>query len=431
MPLCQSEVFEKRCFRSSLLYAYLVKHVLPFAIFFCLSNNATALTLQQAFEAALAYKPGVKVQRNLVEKNKWQKKQAWGAVMPSLSLSSQHSEQDAAVSFGSADTYTHTAKISLEQSLFSGLKEFHALSIASRNIEASENALKDYQLNLRLSLARLFYKILSLQQEYRNLQEQESILQKRVTYLRSRAKIGRSKQSEVVSARSQLARISADMALNQSELALDRRTFFWMTGRQADNLQDNTAASALLVDPAWEKQIETAPDILQAQQNLKIAEKQASVAWSDYLPTATLAGNYYLDRPARLEASKWDATLLLSWNFFAGGVDRAEYKIKQIEVESQRFTLEESVSQKEQEYSGRRDLFRLKQKTMQKLKVAVDLARESYQAQQAEFARGLVSNLEVLRALDDYVTVKKQYDSQRFALKIAYVELQTLAGVGL
>lgn len=396
-----------------------------------LGTIAAATTLNEAYQSALQNRSAMQVAINNLEISRQKKKQAWSAVMPTLTASSAHGWQDTAVSFGSSDTYTHTAKIAGTQKLFTGLKEVRGLQRAGQDIEIAKAEVGKTKLSIRRLVAQSFFSILSLRQEFENLKEQEDILRRRIDYLNRRASIGRSKRSEVVSARSQLARVTAEQSSNRSQLNVESLRFRWMTGLDAATIVDSLPEDKIAVNPIWRDLVEETPEVRALRASLKRAEKQTAYDLGDFFPQAAVTGNYYIDRPPRLEASKWDLTLTFSWEFFSGGYDRSQRTIRSLEELNRKSELEDTLKQRVQEYAAQEKLVTLKKDTIAKLKMATRLAKESYTQQQGDFVRGLVSNLEVLRALDDYLQVKKQYDRERFALKTAFIELQVLAGVDL
>ena len=90
--------------------------------------------------------------------------------------------------------------------------------------------------------------------------------------------------------------------------------------------------------------------------------------------------------------------------------------------------LQDAKNRLQADYEGQASLLTWQKETVQKLETAVDFAKKNYDEQVKEFSRGLVSNLEVLRSLDDYLSVKRTLDREKLNLKLAWIELGIISG---
>ena len=64
-----------------------------------------------------------------------------------------------------------------------------------------------------------------------------------------------------------------------------------------------------------------------------------------------------------------------------------------------------------------------------KLKKAKELAELNYKQHVKEAKQGLVSQLDVLRVLEESIQAQQMFDQQEFETKKAWVQLKVLAGV--
>lgn len=405
--------------------------VMPLLIF---SQAAYGLTLQEAFKSAVKHRALIAVKKVDQEIARKEKSQALSKVLPTITGSSQSEWLDTVILSGDTrrfgEGYQHTAKITVEQPIFQGGAEYYGLKIANTDIGIAELERTQAELNLYGDVADGFYNLLVLKQDIATLKEQESVLKKRVVFLRQRARIGRSKISEVTQARSQLARIIAQLSQKQSEHNVAKRNFLWLTGLGSlDHLTDLLKDSSLPVSNEWAEQVLYTPQVKAKELLLKNAKNKIRAAQTDFLPEVDLEGSYYLDRDGILSSSKWDLSLLATWEFFSGGSTLTEAKIQTLEAKKLELELKDLKSRLVQDYAAQKEKLELQKQTLEKLKLAEKLAKQNYKEQQEEFNRGLISNLDVLRALDDHLIVKSSYDRERFSSQLTWVRLKLLAGL--
>jgi outer membrane protein len=135
--------------------------------------------------------------------------------------------------------------------------------------------------------------------------------------------------------------------------------------------------------------------------------KVAQAAWS---PTAVLAGDYYDYRASAYRPIRWDATLSVNLPLFQGGSSLAALRQAKSEVSQAwynfDFGLRQARSQIQSAYAT------LQASVAQGLAAEKSYAKadESYRLDQKEYRLGLVTNLDVLTALNAVLSAKLIYD---------------------
>ncbi|MCB1214212.1 MAG: TolC family protein [Deltaproteobacteria bacterium] len=392
---------------------------------------AQALTLQEAYEKAVANTSVIRTKELDVQKAKQQKRLAYAQVLPTLALSSssvfRDSAQDSEVSSRFGEAYQHTAALTLTQPLFHGTSEYFNLGIAKRlpklaSLEKAETSLQAY-----LLVAGEFYQFLSLEKDLVHLKEESDILKRREDFLSSRVSIGRNKASDLLAVQSQGARVEAERERLKAALAQSKKNLEKLVGESFDRLQDKLALKSLQVPSHWREKIANHTSLDRQALVLENKNREIKAAQGAYLPSVDLEGNYYLDRAGVLSESKWDLSVVARWEFFSGGQTTAETAIKKLELAQEKLLLEDLQRNLTKDFEAQSQSLEAYLKSIQKGKTSLDFAKLNYQEQVKEFNQGLITSLDVLRALEEMVQAKRQLDQDIFAAKLNWIQLKTLA----
>lgn len=405
-------------FKSILIYLVIV-----------FDSSAFALTLHDAYDSALVYRPTQKIAKIDISISKEKRSQAWAEFYPSVSLKRDDDWYDSVSSSIATNRHQSTTRANISQPLYQGGGEYAGLRIAKRNVLVAEENLKDINLNIFREVASRFIDLLSLDTEIKTLDDQTKLLSERIGLLRSRAKIGRSKLSELVAAESQLARVMAEKLKALSQKKVIEGEFLWLTGKEPTQLEEPVAIGSIEPNKISEISIGQVPEIVLQKRQLENAEDGIDVIKSDFWPELDLSANYYLNREGFLSTSDWDVSLSFSWELFSGMSTRSAVGVKKLIVDQEKLKLDDLSNRKKMELQTKKQKLTLLLKTIDALKKAQELAEKSYLEQQREFEKGLVSNLEVIRSLDDYLQARRTYDNQRYEAQFAWIELKLLVGV--
>ncbi len=393
------------------------------------TSSAQAQSLSELFNSAKKQTAAIKERVWAVEIAKEQKDKVIATALPSVTAQSNNvwREQANVGPFGEA--YQHTAFINLTQPLFQGGSEYYSIAAARNLPEIAEYEKKQEELRIFALVAQSFYQSLRFQNELQVYGEQEQTLKDRLQTLKKRAKIGRSKTTDVLAARTQLARIISERSRVERSLVASNRNLKNLTGLQnIELLVDSQDVSNLQLHPEWDRQVEDNPQIKANELLLQTAEKERKAAQGSFLPSVDADANYYLDRAGILQESSWDVTVVAKWNLFNGGSDASEVRIQRLQAAQIEARLQDIKRTLNNDFQSLKKEFYLHQKTLRQLDEAVGLARSNYKQHLKEANRGLVSDLEALQVLEDYLQIRRSHFQQVFEAKMAYVQLQALAG---
>lgn len=386
-------------------------------------------SLTELFQSAREQTAAIQERMWAVEIAKEKKDQVTASVLPKLSAQSNTIWRQKANVGAFGQHYQHNSWVSLTQPIFQGGAEYFSLGAAKNLPEIAKLEKRQEELRIFALVAQSFYDTIRAQQELAIYREQEKTLQDQLKSLRQRARIGRSKSTDVIAAQSQLARVLAERSQVERTLVDFKRNLINLTGvKKLDLLIDPTTVDKLQVRAEWQNELHNNPQIKGNELLLKNAEKEISAARGSYLPNLDAVGNYYINRAGILQSSKWDVTLNAKWELYNGGNDSSEVRIQKLESLQLRSRLRDLKRTLSNDFRSLQEEFLLHKKAVSQMQEAVGLAEKNYKQHFKEANQGLVSDLDALRVLEDYLQIRRNYIQQVFAAKLAHVQLRALAG---
>jgi outer membrane protein TolC len=391
--------------------------------------DAQELTLNDVYQRAKEYSLSRDSSEQDLEISREQYSQAKGSVLPSVSLRMRHFRQDPIAGQNFADNDQTSTFLNVSQPLLQGLREYTALGIARQSIDRAQVMIENVERNLLFSSARLFYGLLIEQSDLKNLIELQNLTQERVRDLRARVNIGRSRQSELILAESQLVTLQSRQKSIERNLASLWSEFELLTGisnrpafsMKTDSIELGTMGSYL-------GRLEHLPELQRAKIDIEISDKQVELARRYHYPELTFDGNYYVQRDGVQRLRDWDMSLNLRFPLFEGF--RVQSRTREAALRKNQSMIEYENTKRLLE-SEIREIYTTLEIDLNRVTVtkrAVDLAKRNYDEQRREYNLGLVTNQEVLQALNAYIENQQSYD--RLRLESAYNATVLKAKVG-
>ncbi len=391
-----------------------------------------AVSFSDAFRSAREGTEPLKIQAELTTQAEARKAQAVGGIFPSVDLNGSYNLYDVAPGSGAAKNGS-IVRLTANQPIFRGLREFSGVRQLSRVADAQRLAEQNAALELYQTVGEAFFGLYAAELDRRNLERLLELSIKRVDEIRSRVKIGRSRQSDGYSAEAQVAQVQAQV--QAAEVTLDQARDFFAQATGLNRMSSLNAELKLPVrlEPLAEtlKLIDRRPDVLAQKELLAAAEAGTSLAWGGHLPSVDLTGNYYLHRTgasASSSNSKWDLSLGLTFPLFQGGAVQAQVRESSSAERQAVLALDAARRRAEREIRSQYQATEGGLLQVEFLRKAADAAEKNYEAQVRDYRLGLVSNLDVLTSLNTYVDLKRQYDRAQSQVKIAWIGLQVATG---
>ncbi len=319
-----------------------------------------------------------------------------------------------------ADPDVHERKFAISQPLFQGFKAIGALTGAgSYRREQTEAWIRAKEL-LYSDVARAFYNVLRYEKEIEINQGIRELLKKRIEELEDREKIGRSRVSEVLTAQTNLKILEADLAGAQGALATVRYLLEFLTGtelggRVLDEETSEEVSSQTLAEHL--KMAAIRSDVKAAEQAVKTAWRGILVAQSGFWPTITLDHNQYIRREGILSNLDFDTLFKFDVPLFSGGETIGQVKDSIGILKQKKLAFSLVKRQAELDIKQSYQIWLSAKETNDLLKEAVRDADKNYKVQSEEYTRSLVSNLDVLAALESLHNTRQRQNLTYYVMK--------------
>lgn len=393
--------------------------------------SSSALTLQEAYQAALLVEDFKDQVQSLEGQSRARYNQAKSYLYPNLSAEGVYQDARYKEKATSLETETtrKTVGLNLRQPLFQG----GLLSAIQKERAQMESALVGVQkahLDLYAQVSESFYKIVLLESTLDVLKEIEVTSNKRVEEIRRRVQIGKSKQSDLLTNELQNQSLKLEMEQLRLSLENERQVFARMTGKSQEvSLLQKQSPKQLKPLEYYLNKISKTPEIEMQTRSALAAEKSVSMAKSQHLP------NLFLDLKAKYgelrthdKDREYLAQVTLNIPLFQGGRVSSESSEAQWKWTQEKAKLtalkkdtETLVRNQYQSLKTQKDLLGIYKKSL-------DLAKQNYDLFNKDLSLGLVSNVELLSSLNQYLESKKKYEDSIYQIRMAELLLNQIVG---
>ena len=396
------------------------------------------LTLEACYQRALKRSEKVQMEKEDIKAAEAQFFKATGEAVGDMDFVMTFQKQQelrtgegGSVSGSFTDPDRRERKFTLQQPIFRGFRALGALTGAgSLKKEQKGEWIRAKQL-LFLDVANAFYSLLREKKNLLVLNEVLQLYQERLKDLEAREQIGRSRATELVSAKARMKVAEAERARAQRTYAVAQDLLEFLTGISLENRE-------LQEEPLPETEIqelngylEVAPhraDVEAARQAVKTARSGVLVAQSDFWPEVTLEHNRYNRREGLQADIDWDLLFKVDVPLFRGG--ETVGKVKEAMSHWRRGKLEYSLAERTAtlEIKQAYDQWHSSVAETKALDEAVKASEENFRLQREDYEHDLVSNLDVLEALESLERTRLDANRSYYEMKTNYWNLQIAAG---
>lgn len=318
------------------------------------------------------------------------------------------------------DPNMQESKFTISQPLFQGFKAIGALTGAgSYKREQTEAWIRAKEL-LYTDVARAFYNVLRYEKEIEINQGIHKLLEERIRELEEREKIGRSRVSEVITAKTNLKILEADLAAAKGALATVRYLLEFLTGTELEGRQLEEETSEEVSSQTLAEHLQraaTRSDVEAAKQAVKTAWRGILVAQSGFWPAITLDHNRYMRREGVLSNLDFDTLIKFDVPLFSGGETVGQVKDSIGILKQKKLSFSLARRQAELDIKQSYQIWLSAKDTNELLQEAVRNAEENYATQSEEYTRSLVSNLDVLAALESLHNTRQRQNLTYYVMK--------------
>jgi len=319
----------------------------------------------------------------------------------------------------------------MDYTLFNGGQNWNGVGASSAAVAAKRQTLaRNYQ-TIYQDVAQAFYNVLQFEGDMTIQADLIEALRARVDDLKDRVNLGRSRPSELLQAQTDLANSKVTYESQRGSVNAAKETVAFYTGIPAANLEIKETQkfpSAAQLE-AYVKESGTRPDILSQLESLRQAERNLSAAEGKLLPTVTAQGDFLSSQdPA---SNQIDATMTIeaSIPIFDGGLIAGQIHQNHEMVRQSRLNVEQLKRTADQDTRTAYANFNASIAQVIVLREAATLAAKNFEAQVDDYRRGVVANLDVLTALQDYQTARIQLHNANMQARLDLINLHVAAGL--
>lgn len=398
----------------------------------CFAENIKPgkLTLGECYRLALKQSETIAINSELIREAEARFMQALGAVLPQVSFVWTQTNEDSERAFSS---YNHNgsfeSKFVFKQTLFSGFKEIAAIAGVSLEQKQRISEKKRAEELLLIDVADAFYLLLEQQEDLRTMSLIRKALRDRTVELKKREDVGRSRHSELVHTESQLYNIEAEIQLVKSQELIAKELVTFFIGREPGALIDKEdTPDSLEAESFYAANIGLRADVKSYDFAKGVSRKEAYVAKTALLPAVTVEGNYFERRNTSPLDVTWSTVLKVNVPIFEGTttygkIKQANAKSREAELRyerAKRLAVQDIHDAYVKAYSAI-----IRSNALEK---ALKSAELSYLLQKEDYRNNLVSNLEVLTAIQNFGDTRRNYMHAFYEKKRMYWQLKAAAG---
>jgi TolC family type I secretion outer membrane protein len=401
-----------------------------------------AVTLEEAVAAALQSHPSLIQARGAVQTAEAGERTAWGAFLPSLSVSSgaslssteRFNPQTNTTVSGSNDSYSAGVSASLD--IFTAGRRGAELRRARAATEAAEASLVNQRFAVILSVKQAFFDVLRADELIRVAEAGLNRAREGLEAARHRMNAGTATRSDVLRAELEIA--NARQALLQAQA--QRRTASFALGRVigADGPVGARLTEALEPRPLPVSDEElaamvlrNAPSVRAAESAARSAEAGATAARTQYFPSLRFSSGYdWFNQDATLNGGRtsWGMRLSLSYPLFNGFAREASIERAEVEAAVARAQMEDARRAARAELERVLADLRLAEQQIALAEEAVRVAEEDLRVQQERYRLGASTFLEQITSQVNLLQAELDRVAARYAYQIARAQLEALVG---
>jgi outer membrane protein len=420
------------------------------------ASNSRALDLQTCFQLTAVRDDSLKISMEDVEIARAQMSQSIAALWPTFTVSNQqqflhYNGPTTGLSFTSFGTpvgggspggglttvtegqrnYQSQSNVNMTYTIFNGGQNWNNVGAAARVIAAKKQTLaRDYQ-TIYQDVAQAFYNVLQFEGDMAVETDLIDALRARVDDLRDRVKLGRSRPSELLQAQTDLANAKVTLESQRGSMNAAKETVAFYTGVPSSVLvlKDTQEFPTVQQLGAYLAHSPSRPDVLSQIETMKQSERQLASAVGQLLPTVSAQGNFLASQDPVSNNIDATMTIQVSMPIFDGGLIAGQIHQNHELVRQNRLNVEQLQRTADQDTRTAYANFDAAVAQILVLREAATLAAKDFEAQVDDYRRGVVSNLDVLTALQDYQSARIQLHDVNMTARLDLINLNVAAGL--
>lgn len=404
-----------------------------------------SLSLEQVVERALRASPDIVTATSSVNTAASGERLAWGAFLPSLSLSSGASLASTerfnpttnTTVTGSNDSYSAGLSSSLD--IFTGGRRGAEIRRANAATDAAEATLTERKFSVTLAAKQAYFDLAKAGELVHVAQTRLQRADEGLSAAQRRLQVGTATRSDVL--RAQLEQTNAKQAL--ATATSNEKTLAFALARLVGSetpvyakpfTQTAPRPIAFTEDQLVQIAVTEAPTVRSATASYQASHASASAARAQYLPTLRLSGGYdWFNQTAALNGGRlsWSTRLSLSYPLFNGFT--REDNIARASA-GERNAVAAAADARLQARAGLErtlNALKLAEEQVSLSKQAVEVAQEDLRVQEERYKLGMSTILDRITSQINLMDAENNEVAARYDYEIARAQLEALIGRAL
>lgn len=304
--------------------------------------------------------------------------------------------------FGSDESNSTSATISLNQPLYTGGRVAHGIDAAMAGVERGRENLRSVEQQIMLSVIQAYADVIRDTEIVRIREANLGVLQRQLEEANARFEVGEITRTDVAQSQSRLASSEADLSSARAQLSISRAAYTAVVGQAPGTLEPlpPLPTPPADFDLALDQALIENPELRSAMWSLQAAEASVAAARSEYLPSAGLSASYGTAGTAEPFGLDDEQTLRAGLNvsvpLYAAGLNRSRVRqalenanTAQLGVEGARRTVLQDVSSAFAQVLSTADALSASEEQVRAARIAAEGVRQEAQV-------GLRTTLDVL-----------------------------------
>jgi len=405
------------------------------------------LTLEESIHLALERNLEVQVAKEEIRFALEGKNRATTGFLPKLTAQydyrrlSESSTTVGGVSTENADQDQYRFTGTLAQPVFTGFETLSTYQLAKLGLDVAKIQLQKTRLDLILAVKESYFEILRAEKISQVAEQSVRQLQEGVRVAQNFVQVGMRPKVDVLDAETRLGEAELQLIVANNDIGVAKARFNTVLRQPIDT---PVAVVDVLTTEPYERSYESSqqialqhrPELLEANKNVAIAEKEVTLVKSDYYPDISLSANYYrrgddptVDGSDFVDRENWDIVAGATWTFFEWGKTR--YATNQ-----QRARLRQAKESLEQIKDGIllevKTAFLSVQAAEQGIRVAaksVESAEENFRISQERYKEQVATATEILDAQTRLTQARTNYTNALVVFNLARAGLVRAMGL--
>jgi outer membrane protein len=428
--------------------------VIALSSIFCLlpqellaQQKGQLLTLEETIQMALERNLEVQLAKEEVSFAREQNKEARTGFLPkfiteySYRRPSETTTKFGGVTFENEDKNQYRFTGRVQQPLFTGFETLSTYQLANMGLDVAEIQLERVRLDLILQVKEAYLEIVRAVRIREVAEQSVKQLEEGLRVAENFVKVGLRAKVDVLDAQTRLGQAELQLIRANNDIGVAKARLNTLLREPIDTLFE--VKDILSTEPyersykaTREIALQQRPELQEANKNVTIAEKEITLAQSDYYPDITLSANYFrrgdepnVDGSDNVDRENWDIVAGATWTLFEWGKTRYATNQRRARLRQAKETLEQV-----------KDLIMLEVKTGyltlqaagKGIRVAekqVESAEENFRISQERYKEQVATATEVLDAQTRLTEARANYTDALVIFALARANLVRSMGL--